>query len=185
VNEQTRLSRPDPLSPFTAEDFLRMVALGAFENMRAELVRGEIEKMMPAHWNHGELNATVAALLLAELKPTGARVGTDVVIRIAETTVRAADIVAVRPDASPGAVLSGSDVLLAVEIADTTLDRDMADKRVDYAAAGIAHYWVIDAARRVVHSFGEPVDSDYAQVGTVRFGEPLPVPGTDATIVIA
>ena len=182
MNEQTRLTRPEPLVPFTADDFVRMMDLGAFAAMRAELVRGEIEKMMPAHWSHGELNATLVALLRAHLRPIGARIGTDVVIRIADTTVRAADIAVVHPSASPGPVLLGSELLFVVEVADTTLDRDMADKRVDYARAGIANYWVVDLNREVVHVFGDPVEGDYAQVKTVRFGEPLAVPGTDATI---
>ena len=184
MNEQTRLARPDHLVAFSAEDFLRMMDLGAFADMRAELVRGEIEKMMPAGWSHGELNATLAILLAPHFKPLGARIGTDVVIRIADTTVRAGDVVVVRPGTNPGRALLGDEVLLAVEIADTTLDRDMADKRVDYAGAGIAHYWVVDANRQVVHVFGEPVDGDYALVATVRFGDPLGVPGTDAAIII-
>lgn len=185
MNEQTRLARPDHLVPFSAEDFLRMMELGAFADMRAELVRGEIEKMMPAHWSHGELNATLAILLAPHFRPRGARIGTNVVIRISDTTVRAADVVVVRPDAEPGRALLGNEILLAVEIADTTLHRDMADKRVDYAAAGIADYWVVDAARQVVHVFGELVDGDYALVATVRFGEPLGLPGLNETITIA
>ena len=184
MNEQTRLARPDHLAAFSAEGFLRMLELGAFADMRAELVRGEIEKMTPAGWRHGELNATLVLLLAGHFKALGARIGTDVVIRISETTVRAADVVVLRPGAEPGRALQGDEVLLAVEIADTTLDRDMADKRFDYATAGIAHYWVVDANRQVVHVFGEAVDGDYAQVATVRFGEPLGVPGSDATIII-
>ncbi|TCP73253.1 putative restriction endonuclease [Sphingomonas sp. PP-CE-1G-424] len=60
----------------------------------------------------------------------------------------------------------------------------MGPKRTDYASIGIENYWVVDGARSVVHVFGEPVDGDYAQVHTVRFGEPLAVPGTNATIII-
>lgn len=56
MNEQTRLARPKHTVPFTADDYLRMLELGAFEDMRVELVRGGLEKMMPAHWQHGELN---------------------------------------------------------------------------------------------------------------------------------
>jgi Uma2 family endonuclease len=81
-------------------------------------------------------------------------------------------------------ILQPAEVELAVEVAETTLSRDMGMKRMKYAAAGIAHYWVIDGERSRVHVWGEPVNGDYAQIATVRFGEPLAVPGTDATIVI-
>ena len=72
-----------------------------------------------------------------------------------------------------------------VEVSETTRDRDMGMKRVKYASAGIPHYWVIDGERLVVHVWGEPVNGDYAQISTVRFGEPLAVPVTGRTIVIA
>ena len=41
-----------------------------------------------------------------------------------------------------------------------------------------------DGQRGVVHVYGEPVAGDYAQIATVRFGAPLAVPGTDATITL-
>jgi len=66
----------------------------------------------------------------------------------------------------------------------TTLDRDMGAKRIDYARAGIAHYWVVDGERRVVHVFADPVSGDYADVRTVRFGAPLAVPGTGSVITL-
>jgi Uma2 family endonuclease len=37
-----------------------------------------------------------------------------------------------------------ADILLVIEVADTTLDFDLADKRALYADAGIPEYWVID-----------------------------------------
>lgn len=48
MNQQVRVTpASDWKVPFTADDFLHMLELGAFADMRAELVRGEIEKMMP------------------------------------------------------------------------------------------------------------------------------------------
>ncbi|MBO9714829.1 Uma2 family endonuclease [Sphingomonas sp.] len=185
MNEQTPIVRTTPTVPFTADDFLRMMDRGAFEDMRAELVQGEIEKMMPSHWGHGELLIRLGGLLGTQLRSAGAPVGGDVVIRIDDTTVRAADISVLHPGTVPDRVLIGAQVLLAIEIADTTLDRDMSGKRIDYAAAGIAHYWVFDIAREVVHIFGEPVDGDYSQVATVRFDEPLALPLGAGSITLA
>ncbi len=76
-------------------------------------------------------------------------------------------------------------MLLVVEIAETTLTRDMGTKRARYAAAGIPEYWVVDGARSVVHVHREPIDCDYALIHTARFGEPLAVPGTEATILLS
>ena len=44
-----------------------------------------------------------------------------------------------------------SDVLLAVEIAETTLEYDLHDKTPRYLGAGIPEVWVVDVVREVVH----------------------------------
>ncbi len=52
------------------------------------------------------------------------------------------------------------------------------------AAAGIAHHWVVDNDHAVIHVHGDLTDGDYALVETVRFGDLVAVPGTDATITL-
>jgi Uma2 family endonuclease len=185
VNEQTRLSLPTHAVPFTAGDFLRMMELGAFADMRAELVGGVIEKMMPADWTHGELNARVSALIYPFARRAGARVGTDVVLRIDDTTVRALDIVVVRPDALPAKMLDASEVLLGVEIAETTHARDLGDKREEYGRAGIPDYWVVDCLKQVTHCFRLNEAGDgYGPARLVPFDQPLDLPGLDASVTI-
>ncbi|WP_375243631.1 hypothetical protein [Sphingomonas parapaucimobilis] len=41
-----------------------------------------------------------------------------------------------------------------------------------------------DGVRRVAHVYAEPVDGDYSKVHTVRYGEALPVPGSDAAVTL-
>lgn len=81
--------------------------------------------------------------------------------------------------------LSPDDVQLLVEISVSTLGRDLGMKLSRYAAAGVEHYWVVDPKRSLIHLHSNPVDGDYANIATVRFGEPLAVPGTDATITLS
>ena len=81
-------------------------------------------------------------------------------------------------------MLRASEILLMVEVSESTRERDIGMKRMKYATAGIPHYWVVDGERSVVHVHADPIEGDYADIGTVRFGHPLPVPGTDATITI-
>jgi len=185
VNEQTRFARASHAVPITADDFLRMLELGAFEDMRAELVRGEIEKMMPAEWTHGELNARIIALLFPLAKAIGAKVGTDVVIRIDDLTVRAFDVVVVRPEASPHKALRGEEVLFAVEIAETTHKRDLGEKRDEYGAAGIPAYWVVDSVKNHTHCFRlDDSGTAYGPAEIVPFGKPMEIPGLPGTVTI-
>ena len=185
MNQHVRI-RPAPegfaYDAFTASDFLQMLELGAFEDMRAELVGGVIEKMAPANGEHGQQNAGIV-IKLAKALGANAAIATDLAVLIDEDTIRGVDI-AVAHTKFPKGPARGSDLLLAVEIAETTLSRDLGAKANDYARAGIPTYWVVDLNGHAVHVMSEPSDAGYASRVIVRFGEALAVPGSDATIVI-
>ncbi len=162
-----------------------MLEMGAFEDMRVELVRGEIEKMMPAEWTHGELNARLVGLLFPLATAAGARVGSDVVIRIDDLTVRAFDVVVVRPEASPHRILHGAQVLFAIEVAETTQKRDLGEKRIEYGAAGIPAYWVVDCVANVTHCFElDSTGTAYGPAQLVPFGRAMDVPGLSGVITL-
>lgn len=169
---------------FTAEEFMRMAKAGAFDDMKIELVDGELERMNPPMSTHSWRQSEVFATLLPIARAAGLFVLAETGLRLSESTIRACDVALVRTRPDTNRLFTAADIVLAVEIADTTLARDMGPKRTDYAREGIVHYWVVDSAHCVVHVFGEPIDGDYAQIRTIRFGEPLLVPGTDATITI-
>jgi Uma2 family endonuclease len=167
---------------FTAHDFLQMLELGAFEDMRAELVGGVIEKRSPAEGEHAQSNFGVGNRIAQALE-NEARIAIDLVIVIDEKTVRAVDI-AVAIDKFPKRAAKGTDLLLGVEIAETTLSRDLGAKARDYARAGLPNYWVVDLKGRVAHVMAEPSPEGYARRDVIRFCEPLAVPGSSKTIVI-
>jgi Uma2 family endonuclease len=66
-----------------------------------------------------------------------------------------------------------SEVLLLVEVADTTLDFDTTTKAGLYARAGIADYWVLDVnkSRIIVHR--EPVGGEYRSLTVYESEEPV------------
>lgn len=57
---------------------------------------------------------------------------------------------------------TGKDVLLAVEISDTTQADDFGRKVSLYARAGVAEYWVLDLERRVLVAFRRPEGDEWA-----------------------
>jgi Uma2 family endonuclease len=187
MNEHVRIAPPQNGASFgfSSADFARMQQLGAFEDMRVELVGGRLEKMAPAYGGHGRQNANIVHLLIMSFEGTGFDIATDLAVIIDDSTTRGIDIAVGSPGFPEGQAASGQDILLAVEIADTTLARDLGSKATDYAAAGIAHYWVVDLASRVVHVMQEPTENGYSARNVVRFDEPLAVPETDRTITIA
>jgi Uma2 family endonuclease len=185
MNQQSRVMPADAAAVgFSAREFLLMLERGAFDDMRVELVGGVIEKMLPAFMNHGEANASIAARLLQAFQGTGYRVATDLIIGIDDSNVRAADIAVADPEIEGDRAARGEELLLAVEIAETTLARDIGLKRSDYARAGIRNYWIVDLKAQVVHVMSAPEGPNYREVRVVRFGEPLAVPETNQTITI-
>lgn len=80
--------------------------------------------------------------------------------------------------------LRADEIIVAIEIAETTLDRDLGLKRVAYAHAGIPHYWVVDGRQAQMHAFTLQADGDYGDAIRMPFGQSLMIPGTDRTIVI-
>jgi Uma2 family endonuclease len=58
--------------------------------------------------------------------------------------------------------LTGPDILLAVEVADSSLGYDLGRKAKIYSDYGVQELWVVNAARRVVHTHLGPGQGGYA-----------------------
>lgn len=185
MNEMTRIVAPPESVKvrFTTAQFLRMCDADVFEDTKVELIDGELDRMPPPGNKHGLLQSVVLAQLYALFDAV--RVRAEQGIILADETVVGCDAVLLEEPLRQAGMLEAADVLLVVEVAEATLRRDLGMKRGKYAAAGIPLYWVIDGNHSVVHVHAEPMDGEYTNVRTVRFGEPLAVPGTDATITLS
>ena len=188
MNEMTRIVAA-PVETykarFTTAEFLHMCEVGAFEDVKVELVDGEIERLNLPQNLHARLQALVMAELWRALGPEAVdRVRGEIGVNLGNNTVLGADATLFRhPVVEPG-WLRPEDVQLLVEISVSTLGRDLGMKLPRYAAAGVQNYWVVDAKRSLVHLHSNPIDGDYTNVSTSRFGEPLPVPDSDTTITL-
>lgn len=169
---------------FTAADYLRLADTGVLKDVRIELVRGELIKMMPSGFAHGEANVTVAVKLVPAYRGR-AGVASDLMVRVGPDTIRAVDIAVVKPDAARRGAVGAADLLLAVEVAVSSAKRDLIEKRAEYAAAGIPTYWVVDPEAEVTYVFSDPQDGDYRGEAQVRFDEPLTLPVVGGAIIIA
>ncbi len=168
-----------------AEDYIRLILAGGFGDAHVELVEGELVKMSPSQSTHGRLLGSVFASLNAIYTPLGFELFIDTMVQLSSSTIRAPDISVVDGKVADRRNLVPADILLAVEIADSTLVEDIGRKRIDYASAGIRHYWVVDVEGGRVHCYANPQGADYAAICVAPFGEAVPVPGADGAVVVA
>ncbi len=66
---------------------------------------------------------------------------------------------------------TAADVLLVVEVADSTLPFDIGTTIPLYAGCGIAEAWVVDVQERAVRVFRDPSPSGYRTSFTLSGGE--------------
>jgi Uma2 family endonuclease len=160
---------------FTVEDYHRMAQAGILsEDDRVELIDGEILKMTPIGSRHA---TCVRRLNRLFSMAAGARVIVDVQnpIRLGEHSEPQPDLALLRPrpdfygSSHPGP----QDVLLVVEVAETSATYDREVKLPLYARAGIPEVWLIDLSEEGIEIHRHPLPRGYQQVQHLRRGERL------------
>jgi Uma2 family endonuclease len=178
---QTMPAAPPPAGApyrFTADEYFTMAAVGALDpNVRTELVDGQVVLMAVPDWPHIQMKNRVHEELLKALGAS-ARGAWQVVdqdpVRLTPNDVRFPDVAIVR--AALGRVPEPSDVLLAIEVAVSTLATDTEAKRLEYARASVPHYWVVDVRAAQVRLYEQPRDGDYRSSLTLGADESVAVP---------
>jgi Uma2 family endonuclease len=72
---------------------------------------------------------------------------------------------------SPKSAPLAEDVLLVIEVADSTLSRDRNKKGKIYASAGIADYWIVNIRNRCLEIRRDPCDGSYHSIETIHPGQ--------------
>ena len=143
---------------FTIDEYNRLVELGFFhEDDRVELIRGEILSMVAK----GKLHSTCNRRLIRELSNLIGNRGTlqnqDPII-IPTNSEPEPDIAILRnrDDDYLSSHPTPQDVLLLIEIADSSLKYDQEVKLPLYAEAGISDYWIFNLIENCLETYNEP-----------------------------
>ncbi len=156
-----------PRRRFTVAEVEAMVAAGVMEeDERVELIGGELVPMSPKGNHHEVLKA---ALLQRWYRASPEEFGLvpETTFRLSEDTYLEPDVV-IYPRTSGIRGLTANNVLLVVEIANSSLRYDTGRKAALYASFGIRELWVIDAVRLTTRVFREPAADGYRDVRDVR-----------------
>lgn len=167
---------------FSADEYERMIASGVFqEDDRLELIEGEIITMSPIGARHAACVNRLGALLYQNVPPT-VIVSTQNPIRLTSRSEPQPDvtILRARPDFYAQSLPTPADVLLLIEVAETTLDYDRDVKIPRYAQAGIPEVWLIDILNDVVVRYSQPASACYQDIQQIYGGQQitsLSIPG--------
>ncbi|MCY4528416.1 MAG: Uma2 family endonuclease [Chloroflexi bacterium] len=160
---------------FTAEEYYRMGEVGILPpDVRVELVGGEIKRMPPIYPPH--------ASIVDRLNSALSRLPAGLAIVRVQNPIRLDDFNEPQPDVT---VLryrgdyygnqhpTPADVLLTIEVADTSLRYDRDEKMPLYGRAGIPEAWLIDVQAQTVTVFTEPHADGYGQERVVTRGQEI------------
>lgn len=175
---------PEQQFEFDADIYEELARAGAFAKAgRIELLEGVIFKLSPQAIPHMRVKSEIVFRLRDALLAAASelRVDFEGSVRISKTSVPEPDIIVWDGVARTGFV-PGESVSLLVEVADTTLARDLVRKARLYAIADVPEYWVVDVNGAVVHRFFDSDGENYISRSVFRFGERigcLAIPGLE------
>jgi Uma2 family endonuclease len=151
-----------PRRAFTVEDAFRMVEIGILhEDERVELIEGEFVPMNAKNRIHQRVQDDLT-MALARVLSKGLRLGVEPTLQLSDTTFLSPDLVVYRD--FTGERLTPADILLAIQVADTSLAFDLGPKAGLMAHHRVEEYWVVDARSLDVTIHREPRADGYGKI---------------------
>ncbi|WP_447974968.1 Uma2 family endonuclease [Nitrospira sp. Kam-Ns4a] len=155
---------------FTVAEYHKMTEAGILgEDDRVELLEGEIVAMAPIGSRHaGVVNRLNR--LFSQVVGDRAVVSVQNPIRLGEHSEPQPDLTLLRPrpDFYAQSYPSPEDVLLVVEVAETSADSDREVKLPLYARSGVPEVWLVDLAADTIEVSCCPAPQGYQECRIVR-----------------
>jgi Uma2 family endonuclease len=146
------------IRPLTIDDYHRMIETGIIhEGEHIELISGQIFNMAAKGTRHTVANTELLGELLL-LLGRRAKIRCQDPIILPNNSEPEPDIVVakLRADNYVDSHPAPADIILLVEVADSTLNFDRNTKAPIYAAAGIIEYWIINLIDSRLEIYSQP-----------------------------
>ena len=176
-----------PRKLWTRKEYRHLIEIGVLEDGKVELVNGEIWDKM-AHGRRHVATVTFVSTALGRIF--------DPNCIQSQSSLPVTEYGDPEPDVTVMArtldkyieeeQLTLDEMLLVVEVSDSTLRADLAGKVRQYGSAGIPEYWVADIPNRLLHVFREPTETGYAsQTNLTPEDEVRPLAAPDAAVRVS
>lgn len=152
-------------------DYHRMAEAGILTATdRVELVDGEIVDMAPIGSRHAYVVSRLSRFFTLAGEG-GCLVSTQNPIRLGDRSEPQPDIALLRPDDYMSELPGPGDILLVVEVADSSIDYDQGVKLDLYARHGIPEVWLLDLTGDKLFVYRDPADGRYKTTLTPAAGD--------------
>jgi len=173
---------------FTREEYRIMGEVGILKPTdRVELIRGEIVKKMAPGRRHQAFVDNLTQLLILRL--TGrAIVSVQNPVVLSEDSEPEPDLKVIRRRSVPykDREAHAEDVLLLIEVADSSLAYDRSIKLALYAETGVPEYWVVNCISESIEIYRRPEGDRYLDVDRVEAAATITLPAfPDVTLTLA
>jgi Uma2 family endonuclease len=172
---------------FTVDEYSRMAEVGILhEDDRVELIEGEIIEMSPIGYRHSGCVARAHERFIQSLGST-AVVMSQSPLLLSEWTAPQPDLIVLKPrsDFYDTRTPKAADVLLAVEVSDSSLRYDRDIKVPLFAAAGTLEVWIEDLQNDLILVYRDPADGAYKTTLTLHRGDTIsPIAFPDKTFAV-
>jgi Uma2 family endonuclease len=180
---------PPPRKRCTREEFERLLETGVFAGQRYELIDGDLIDKMGQNPPHAyaiqllsEWLASFLGMAIVRVRLPMQASGKD-----SERSLPEPDLAIIRERKPEHAKRHprGDEMILVIEVSDTTAASDQSRKSALYAAAGVPEYWVLDLNRRMLVVHREPDGVQYRQTLLHPPEESISLPGRSESIRVA
>jgi Uma2 family endonuclease len=147
----------------TVDEYYRMAEAGVLApDARVELIDGEIVDMATISTRHGSAVMRLNHLLMQAAGGL-ATVSVQSSLRLGDRSAPQPDLMLLAPrdDFYAAAHPVAADVLLLIEVSDSTARYDREIKLPLYARHGIREVWIVDLDNRVLRTFRDPAGESY------------------------
>ena len=160
---------------FTVEEYHQMAEAGILhEDDHVELIEGEIVEMAPMGSRHAACLDRLNKLFTRH-SSEDAIVRVQSPIHLPDSTEPEPDLALLKPrdDFYAGGHPGPEDVLLVIEVSETSVEYDSEVKLPLYARAGIPEAWLVNLPEQRIEVHSRPVDNEYRQSARYRSGDSL------------
>ena len=169
------------------EEYHLMAEVGILKREdRVELIQGEIFTMSPIGSKHAGHVKRINRIL-NKLPEDEVIIGVQDPVKLNDFSEPEPDITVLKfrsddyIDSHPGP----EDIILIIEVADSSLEYDQQLKLPNYALANVPVCWIIDLENRQVEVYSNPKDGTYSKKVSKKNDDVLRIPGFDLEILVS